>query len=312
MSPRLRTLLVLHRKQEERDMNSYALATVQTTEGSQPALALADGRLLVHDRLGGTSVRALLDDWAAAQEVLDEIADSPGSGRFLDPDAAALLTPVRYPDALLAVGANYSGHLKEMGLEPTRWPTMPFFHRPPRTSLVGPGDTVSIPRSTTEFDWECELAVVVGRPLRHADRQEARAAIAGYAIGLDLSCRDLVKSADAALVDLTRGKAQDTMAPCGPVLVPAKFMPDVTDLRITLSVNDELMMDASTSEMLYPVDEQLSIISEYMTLSPGDILFTGSPAGSAAHHGGRWLKPGDRIDARIGDIPTLTVSMRHD
>jgi 2,4-diketo-3-deoxy-L-fuconate hydrolase len=178
--------------------------------------------------------------------------------------------------------------------------------------LVGPGDTVSIPRSTTEFDWECELAIVVGRPLRRADRQEARAAIAGYTIGLDLSCRDLIQPPGAHTVDLTRGKAQDTMAPCGPVLVPAKFMADVTDLRITLSVNDELMMDASTNEMLYPVDEQLSIISEYMTLSPGDILFTGSPAGSAAHHGGRWLKPGDRIDAQIGDIPTLTVSMRHD
>jgi 2-keto-4-pentenoate hydratase/2-oxohepta-3-ene-1,7-dioic acid hydratase in catechol pathway len=293
-------------------MNSYALATVQSTSGTQPALALADGRLLVHDRLEGSSVRALLDHWTEAEQVLDEIAAAPGTGRFLDPDMTTLLTPVRYPDALLAVGANYSGHLAEMGLEPTRWPIMPFFHRPPRTSLVGPGETVSIPRSTTEFDWECELAIVVGRPLRHADRQEARAAIAGYTIGLDLSCRDLIQPPGAHTVDLTRGKAQDTMAPCGPVLVPAKFMADVTDLRITLSVNDELMMDASTNEMLYPVDEQLSIISEYMTLSPGDILFTGSPAGSAAHHGGRWLKPGDRIDAQIGDIPTLTVSMRHD
>ena len=293
-------------------MNGYALATVQTTDGPQPALRLDDGRLLVPDRLAGSSVRALLDDWDAAEEVLDEIAAAPGTGRFLDPDTTTLLTPVRYPDALLAVGANYSGHLKEMGLEPTRWPVMPFFHRPPRTSLVGPGDTVSIPRSTTEFDWECELAVVLGRPLRRADRREAQAAIAGYTIGLDLGCRDLVKPSDSPMVDLARGKAQDTLAPCGPVLVPAKFMPDVTDLRITLSVNDEPMMDASTNEMLWAVDEQLSIISEYMTLAPGDIVFTGSPAGSAAHHGGRWLKPGDRIDARIGDIPTLTVSMRHD
>jgi 2-keto-4-pentenoate hydratase/2-oxohepta-3-ene-1,7-dioic acid hydratase in catechol pathway len=198
-------------------MNSYALATVQTTSGTQPALALADGRLLVHDRLEGSSVRALLDHWTEAEQVLDEIAAAPGTGRFLDPDMTTLLTPVRYPDALLAVGANYSGHLAEMGLEPTRWPIMPFFHRPPRTSLVGPGDTVSVPRSTTEFDWECELAIVVGRPLRHADRQEARAAIAGYTIGLDLSCRDLIQPPGAHTVDLTRGKAQDTMAPCGPV-----------------------------------------------------------------------------------------------
>lgn len=83
----------------------------------------------------------------------------------------------------------------------------------------------------------------------------------------------------------------------------AKFMPDVTDLRITLSVNDEPMMDASTSEMLYAVDEQLSIISEYMTLSPGDIVFTGSPAGSAAHHGGRWLKPETASTPRSATSP---------
>lgn len=82
------------------------------------------------------------------------------------------------------------------------------------------------------------------------------------------------------------------------------------DLRITLSVNDQPMMDASTREMLYPVDELLAEISRYTTLVPGDIVFTGSPAGSAGDHGGRWLLPGDRIDATITGIPTLTVTMR--
>ena len=96
-------------------------------------------------------------------------------------------------------------------------------------------------------------------------------------IGLDLSCRDLIQVDNELHVDLVRGKAQDTMAPCGPELVPAAFLPDIGNLAIRLWVNDQEMMHASTSEMLYKVDEQLSIISRYMTLEPGDILFTGSP-----------------------------------
>ena len=95
-----------------------------------------------------------------------------------------------YPDTLLAVGANYADHLKEMGLVAQKWTPMPYFFRSPRTSLVGPGATVRIPRSTEQFDWECELAVVLGKRLRHGSEQDASDAIAGYTIGLDMSCRD--------------------------------------------------------------------------------------------------------------------------
>ena len=113
-------------------------------------------------------------------------------------------------------------------------------------------------------------------------------------------------------VDLVRGKAQDTMAPCGPAITPAKFVKNPNNLRIQLYVNDEKMMDAPTSEMLYKIDEQLSIISHVITLQPGDILFTGSPSGSAGEHGGRWLKPGDRIHAEISEVGVLSVTMRQD
>ena len=113
-------------------------------------------------------------------------------------------------------------------------------------------------------------------------------------------------------VDLVRGKAQDTMAPCGPALMPARFVEDVNDLAVRLWINDELMMDARTSEMLYKIDEQLSLISEYMTLMPGDILFTGSPSGSAGVHGGRWLRDGDHIRAEIEQVGTLEVTVSDD
>ena len=250
--------------------------------------------------------------FAAIDAVVAEIETGSQDAVAIAEADATLLTPIMYPDALLAVGANYSGHLEEMGLEAEKWASMPFFMRPPRTSLVGPGDTVRIPRSTRQFDWECELAVVICKRLRHADRCEASAAIAGYSIGLDLSCRDLIPADNDLKIDLVRGKAQDTMTPCGPAIVPAQFVENVNDLRITLAANDEPMIDASTSEMLYKVDEQLSVISAYLTLMPGDILFTGSPSGSARVHGDRWLRDGDRIRAEIQDIGILEVSVHDD
>jgi 2,4-didehydro-3-deoxy-L-rhamnonate hydrolase len=197
-----------------------------------------------------------------------------------------------------------------MGLEAKKWASMPFFLRPPKTTLVGPGETVVIPKSIQQFDWELELAVIVGKRLRHADKAEAEAAIAGYAIGFDLSCRDLIQVDNDLKIDLLRGKAQDTMAPCGPYIMPAKFVPDPYSLRLQLWVNDKQMMDASSAEMLYHIDEQLSIISEYLTIEPGDILFTGSPSGSAAVHGDRFLQPGDRIHAEIESIGSMNITMK--
>ena len=286
-------------------MTRWTLATLQGPEGSKAAIGVGNRFYPLADvqpLLSGQTCKTILRHWDSALPLLEAMAERLGDGEAAHPSAvddkdATLLTPVMYPDNLLAVGANYSGHLKEMGLKAEKWASMPFFIRPPKTTLVGPGPTVRIPRSTKQFDWECELAVFVGRKLRHASKDEAAAAVAGYAIGLDLSCRDLIQVDSDLKVDLVRGKAQDTMAPCGPVIMPAKFVENVDELRVQLSVNGETMMDASTSEMLYKINEQLSVISGYLTIEPGDILFTGSPAGSAGVHGNRWLKDCDRIHA---------------
>ncbi len=296
-------------------MPSFALATLKTPDGPSAAIRVA-GRYhplsLQGPRWERASCRSLLAEWDDAFPVLEALAETLNAEAGIGEGEAELMTPVPNPDKLLAVGANYSGHLKEMGLAVARWDSMPFFMRPPTTTLVGPGPTVRIPRSTKQFDWECELAVFVGRRLRHVDRSTAAAAIAGYAVGLDMSCRDLIRVDNDLQVDLVRGKAQDTMAPCGPVMMPARYAGDVGDLRITLAVNGETMMDASTDEMLYAVDEQLSIISRYVTLEPGDILFTGSPSGSAGVHGNRWLKNGDRIRAEIATVGVLEVTVHDD
>ena len=301
-------------------MTRWTLATLQTPEGPKATIGIGAKYYplaTIQPLLGGQTCKTILCDWEAALPLLEALAerlddseaDHPGAINGAD---ATVLTPVLYPDNLLAVGANYSGHLKEMGLKAEKWASMPFFIRPPKTTLVGPGRTVRIPRSTKQFDWECELAVFIGRRLRHASREEAAGAVAGYAVGFDLSCRDLIQVDNDLKVDLVRGKAQDTMAPCGPAMVPAKFVEDVNDLRVQLSVNGEMMMDASTSEMLYKIDEQLSTISEYLTIEPGDILFTGSPSGSAGVHGNRWLRDGDRIRGEIESVGVLDVTVRDD
>lgn len=301
-------------------MTAFTLATIQNQAGPKAAIGLSGNYYLLFDAedyFQHATVKSLLEDWSTSFPKLQALAEDINTGtkskmHGIPASEAYLLTPVMYPDKLLAVGANYADHLKEMGLAVEKWKSMPFFLRPPKTSLVGPGETVHIPHSTKQFDWECELAVVIGKRLRHASRAEAAQAIAGYSIGLDLSCRDLIPTDNDLKIDLVRGKAQDTMAPCGPHIIPAQFVPDVDNLHITLSVNSEKMMDSWTSQMMYKCDEQLSVISEYITLEPGDVLFTGSPPGSAGIHGNRWLKPGDEIHAEISGIGAMKVRMRRE
>jgi 2,4-didehydro-3-deoxy-L-rhamnonate hydrolase len=281
-----------------------------------PSWSMIDQYYLLRDLqplLGDVSTKQLLEEWPRAFPMLEQMVRNLSEGGLshviVPAGIAELLTPVIFPNKLMAVGANYSGHLKEMGLAPAKWSSMPFFLRPPTTTLVGPGKTVRLPKTTKQFDWECELAVVAGTRLQNASREQAARAIAGYAIGLDMTCRDLIQVDNDLKVDLVRGKAQDTMAPCGPHIVPAQFVSDVDNLRIQLFVNDEKMMDASTAEMLYKVDEQLSVISDYVSIEPGDIVFTGSPSGSAGVHGDRWLRSGDRIRAQIEGVGTLDVTI---
>ncbi|MDB5583142.1 MAG: 2-keto-4-pentenoate hydratase/2-oxohepta-3-ene,7-dioic acid hydratase, partial [Bradyrhizobium sp.] len=157
-----------------------------------------------------------------------------------------------------------------------------------------------------QFDWEIELAVVIGRRLTQGDEAAAQRAIAGYSIGIDFSCRDLLHPEGRGGVDLVRAKAQDGMAPLGPGVVPARFVGDVQKLALKLWVNDRLRQDGTTANMLFPVAEQIATISQYITLEPGDVVFTGSPAGSAE---GDYLKPGDQIRAEIEHVGVLDLEI---
>ncbi|MFL9894831.1 fumarylacetoacetate hydrolase family protein [Paraburkholderia strydomiana] len=264
--------------------------------------------------LPALEVKALFSDWFTHIEHLAQIAErcveEPALASLgLAADEVTLGVAIQFPNKVVAVGANYASHLAEMGLPVARWEPLPFFFKPPTTTMVGPGKTVVLSARTRQLDWEIELAVVVGRRLSDASRDEAMQAIAGYAVGLDMSARDWIQQPDSPLkVDLMRGKCQDTMCPFGPVIRPAHLIKDPHRLRLQLWVNEQPRQDATTNEMLYRIDEQLSLISQFITLEPGDVVLTGAPAGSGVSYGA-FLKPGDRIRASIEQVGVLEVEV---
>src|SRR5258708_23977664 len=221
-------------------MPTFTVATLEAAGGSKAVIGIEGSYYPLENiqpLLQPTSSKTLLETWDTSLPLLQELADSLATSSAtktagIPQEAARVLAPVLYPDNLLAVGGNYAGHLKAMNLEVKKWDVMPFFIRPPKSTLVGPGETVRIPKTTHQFDWECELAVFVGKRLKDAARDEASAAIASYAIGLDLSCPDLNCVDNDLKADLLRGNGQATMAPCGPAITPAKFLKDPNNLRI--------------------------------------------------------------------------------
>src|SRR5262245_16035844 len=277
-------------------MTPYALATVSS--GGRPVACVErDGRFyrLQEDLMTLLARGAPLDLLSVGEEV----------------KAERILTPLQYPGKVLCAGANYYDHLKEMGVPDVRKEAQRlfFFFKPPRNALVGPGRTVRYPAGTKMFDWEVELAAVIGKPARRLTMANALEHVAAYTIGIDLSARDLNRAPETFYkLDWVAGKAQDTCCPLGPRLVPAKFIRDPQDLALKLSVNGQVKQDARTSGMIFDIREQLVTLSAIMTLDPGDVVLTGTPAGVGMPKG-TFLKVGDRVDAEIESIGKLSVEI---
>ena len=161
-------------------------------------------------------------------------------------------------------------------------------------------DDVVLPTGTAQNDWELELVAVIGAPAYRVSRADALKFVAGYTIANDLTAREFVFRRDMkdAGTDWFRSKNAPTFLPLGPFVVPAKFVGDTADLRVTVRLNGDLMQDASTKEMLFDVAALISYFSSVATLLPGDLVLTGSPAGNGLHHG-RLLRAGDVMTGEI-------------
>jgi len=208
--------------------------------------------------------------------------------------------PIERPGKIVCVGLNYSDHAEEQGAE---LPEEPLLFAKWPSALIGPGDPIVIPPLVTKCDYEAELGVVIGSRVRGVSKENALEAVRGYLCANDVSARDLQFSDG----QWTRGKSVDTFCPVGPRLVPAEEIPDPHDLRIRAIVNGEVLQDSTTANLIFGVDEVISHASQTMTLEPGDLVLTGTPAGVGVFRDPqRLLRPGDEVTIEIERIGALT------
>jgi 2-keto-4-pentenoate hydratase/2-oxohepta-3-ene-1,7-dioic acid hydratase in catechol pathway len=260
---------------------------------------------------GVTTVVNLFTDWERSRAALDKAAGLVLPEDHIPSDSPRL-APILYPGKVLCAGANYYDHLKEMGVPDTRKEAQRlfFFFKPPRNAVVGEGATVHMPIGTKAFDWEIELAAVIGRKARAVKAADAMAHIAGYTVGIDFSARDHNRAPETFYkLDWVAGKAHDTCCPLGPRFVPASAIRDPQNIGLKLSVNGEVKQDGRTTDMIFSIAEQIEILSAIMTLDPGDVVLTGTPAGVGAPKQ-TFLSIGDRVDAEIEGIGKLSVTIQ--
>jgi 2-keto-4-pentenoate hydratase/2-oxohepta-3-ene-1,7-dioic acid hydratase in catechol pathway len=228
-------------------------------------------------------------------------------------DEVGLLVPIGAPRKLLLLAGNYAEHVLERGGKAAaRRDTFPYvFMKPPSTTLTNPGDPVILPRiSPDHIDWECELGVVIGRRCRGVSEATALEHVAGYTVVNDISDRLFQPNPDRTPRDRDRffdwlhGKWHDTFCPMGPCILTADAVEDPQALSVQLALNGELKEDGSTAQMIFPVAAIISFLSQFVTLEPGDIISTGTPAGVGSGSF-RYLKPGDVMRATIAGIGTL-------
>jgi 2-keto-4-pentenoate hydratase/2-oxohepta-3-ene-1,7-dioic acid hydratase in catechol pathway len=212
-----------------------------------------------------------------------------------------VLPPVPAPSKLLCCGVNYASHKEEN--PDAVFPSEPFFFSKLPSAVIGPGEAVAIPREGMHVDYEVELALVIGRPAKNVARHDALQYVFGYTVLNDVSARDVQFKES----QITLGKGVDTFAPLGPELVTADEIPDPRALRVRAEVNGEERQDASTAEMLFDVPRLLEFLTSLVTLVPGDVVSTGTPAGVAAFRPDTpWLRPGDEVTVEVDAIGRLT------
>jgi 2-keto-4-pentenoate hydratase/2-oxohepta-3-ene-1,7-dioic acid hydratase in catechol pathway len=214
--------------------------------------------------------------------------------------------PIDRPSKIVCVGLNYRDHAEEQGAE---LPTAPLLFAKWPNALIGPGDAIVIPQIAKRVDYEAELGVVVGRRISRVSEANALEAVSGYLCLNDVSARDL-QFADG---QWTRGKSPDTFCPVGPNLIPAAEITDPQALGIRCRLNGELMQDSTTANMIFTVAQIIAYASATMTLEPGDLIATGTPAGVGVFRDPPVLmKEGDEVTIEIDGLGSLTNPVQAD
>ncbi len=258
----------------------------------RPYVRAADGT--VHDL---SSITADIDGTFLASDGIARARAALEAGELpaFDAESLRIGAPIARPTAVVCIGQNYAAHAAESGAEPPKQPIV-FFKHP--NTVVGPYDEVLVPRGATRTDWEVELAVVIGKEARYVDTdEEALACVAGYAVSNDVSERAFQIEQSGG--QWSKGKCCETFNPLGPALVPADEVGDVQNLDLKSWVNGEPRQDSNTRDMIFSVAALIRDLSQYMTLSPGDIVNTGTPEGVALSGRFPYLAPGDTMELEI-------------
>ena len=303
-------------------MSPYKLVTYQASQGPRAGLAVGETVFDLAAATGCPSYATMLDvlrDWDAARGLLTDAATNAAKrtqGRPLR--GTTLLPPVPTPAGIFCAGANFTDHMMEMArvqnLDPEPDPhsvgLKPWHFIKATHCLAAADSTVKLPAYSKMVDWEAELTAVIGRPARNVALENALEYVAGYTIANDLSARDFTKRPHIAdtspfKYDWLGQKCFEGACPVGPWIVPAEEIADPQNVAIKLWVNDVIKQDSHTSKMIFTLAEQIAHLSTRLTLRPGDLILTGTPAGVGLARK-EFLKPGDVVKVWIEGVGTLT------
>jgi 2,4-didehydro-3-deoxy-L-rhamnonate hydrolase len=263
--------------------------------GEKPGVLLNDGTRIDVSGFGSdynedffsVGGLGLLRDWL--------VRDSVSAPRV--PTSVRLGPPICRPSKIICVGLNFRDHAAETGATIPKEPVI-FFKS--TTALVGPNDDLVIPKNATKVDWEVEFAIVIGRRARYVPKESALDHVAGYCLHNDYSERTFQMERGGQWV---KGKSCDTFGPLGPLVATQDELPDPGNLKIWLKVNGEIRQDSSTANMIFDAPTLVSYVSEFMTLQPGDVISTGTPAGvGLGMKLPRYLKAGDVVELGIDGL----------
>jgi 2-keto-4-pentenoate hydratase/2-oxohepta-3-ene-1,7-dioic acid hydratase in catechol pathway len=243
---------------------------------------------------GGDSARAALADLVARAEA------APAAGSWLRDEQTLQLGPaVPNPGKIVCVGLNYRKHAEESG---AAIPETPVLFSKFNNAVASAGEDIPLPDAAREYDYEVELAIVIGDDAKDVAQADALGTVFGYATANDLSARDLQTRTSQWIL----GKTLDKFMPIGPYLVTADDVPDPQALRIRTWLNGELRQDSNTADMIFPVAEIIAYISRHFSLAPGDVIITGTPEGVILGMADKtWMKPGDVVEVEVEGLGKL-------
>jgi len=292
------------------------LVTYDAGHGPRAGVVLADGRILDLNAASGGGLPADMVEFLALEDGLAE-ARAIVAGEPTDLSArlsecihkaadARLLAPIPRPGRVAALGLNYSEHCEEGGAE---LPSEPVVFCKASTSVVGPGQAIELPATSTQVDWEVEMAFVIGRRAKLVPAAEAMEYVVGYMVLNDVSARDYQMEKPGGQWHL--GKSFDTFCPMGPWLVTKDEVPDPYALDISCEVSGDVMQSANTDQIAIRIPEIIEYLTQVFTLEPGDVVATGTPSGVGwACKPQRFLRPGDVVRCRVEGLGLLENPVR--